>query len=1000
MNRLLVRRLLFLIPGLVILAYALAILIWVQILPDLGLRTAFSTQLRDTSRLHYVEGKIPDRAYIARIGPLTRIETWVHVLKAPAEINRLRPTEGALADVYPSWAKRERVNGEREDDLIKIWLSDQQGGTPCATAWCVLGNIPFDEQIPSLLWFALKACLFAVGGLVFWKRPYDPAATRFYVLCVVTLGAYLGGYHWTNIATIPWMLLVFMVCAVMLPAVNLHFNLSFPRPKPFQQRHPWITAAAVYGVPAVFLAAMIAEYLLLRAAERNQDPSAAAYYGPLLTTIFVYFGVAAVWYLLSVAALLHSWRTVSDSTEKNQVKWIFFAAVLALVPISYSVLLAWLDPDAFSAGGATWPMFAVSVCFTVAFAVAITRYRLMELDKIISSSVGYFLVSFLAVVVYYFVGAVIFSRVLTGTSIAEVLTVSTTALLLMLVVDVFRSRLTRALDRRLSRNKTQLDRTLQRLSEAVEQLVDPPALAQKLLQATSDLLGVERGAVYLRDEDSGVYRLAGAIGQPPPLADLAPGFPLIDALHTGKPFVTASLGWTATAAHRQLQFLGGAIAQPVLQEDRLLAILILGPKATPYRTEEMQLLAAFAQITALALDSAAGHRTIEQLNRELQAKVQKIGEQQRRILSLQSQLRRQEVPSAAVGLTPPLASAPSDKSIAPPAGIVGSSAEMQQLLALVRKVAATDAVVLLRGESGTGKELLARAVHELSSRAAKPYVKVHCAALSPSLLESELFGHVKGAFTGAHRDKVGRFELANGGTLFLDEIGDISLEVQTKLLRVLQERTIERVGAAEPVVVDVRILAATHQDLEALIRQGRFREDLFYRLNVFPIRVPPLRERTDDIAELATHFVRLSAQRCRKPVVEIDDEVLALFKSYSWPGNIRQLENVIERAVVVCEGRTITLHELPPELFADHVSRPRDVVVQAADTVSLAGNHVDAPLGLARRYASLRSERERQERDELVRVLAAASGNKAEAARVLGVARSTLVSRLKKFGLS
>ena len=172
---------------------------------------------------------------------------------------------------------------------------------------------------------------------------------------------------------------------------------------------------------------------------------------------------------------------------------------------------------------------------------------------------------------------------------------------------------------------------------------------------------------------------------------------------------------------------------------------------------------------------------------------------------------------------------------ATPNGIVGSSPQVRQLLHLVRKVAASPSAVLLRGESGTGKELLARAIHENSPRAGKPFVKVHCAALSPGLLESELFGHVKGAFTSAIRDKVGRFEPADGGTLFLDEIGDINLEVQTKLLRVLQEMTFERVGSSEPVQVDVRIIAATHQDLEALIRQGRFREDLFYRLNVFPI---------------------------------------------------------------------------------------------------------------------------------------------------------------------
>ena len=207
------------------------------------------------------------------------------------------------------------------------------------------------------------------------------------------------------------------------------------------------------------------------------------------------------------------------------------------------------------------------------------------------------------------------------------------------------------------------------------------------------------------------------------------------------------------------------------------------------------------------------------------------------------------------------------------AGIVGSSPVVRQLLSVVRKVAATDAVVLLRGESGTGKELLARAVHETSPRTGKPYVKVHCAALSANLLESELFGHVKGAFTGAHRDKIGRFELANGGTLFLDEIGDISLEVQTKLLRVLQEKTLERVGSSEPLKVDVRIITATHQNLEELIRQGRFREDLFYRLNVFPIQVARrCANAARTLPSWRCYFIQQSAQRCKKNVLHIDDD--------------------------------------------------------------------------------------------------------------------------------
>ncbi|HMC65357.1 MAG TPA: sigma-54 dependent transcriptional regulator, partial [Gemmataceae bacterium] len=380
--------------------------------------------------------------------------------------------------------------------------------------------------------------------------------------------------------------------------------------------------------------------------------------------------------------------------------------------------------------------------------------------------------------------------------------------------------------------------------------------------------------------------------------------------------------------------------------------------------------------------------------RDLQTKVEKISEQQRRIIALQGQLMRQkpqirevngEPANGAVEITPESRSG--ELSIN---GILGGSPPVRELLRLVRKVSGSQSAVLIRGESGTGKELLARALHDHSPRGGKTFVKVHCAALSPGLLESELFGHVKGAFTGAHRDKVGRFELANGGTLFLDEIGDISLEVQTKLLRVLQEMTFERVGSSDPVQVDVRIIAATHQDLEELIRQGRFREDLYYRLNVISIPVPPLRQRTEDIVELATHFLRLYAQRCNKAVNQIDDDALLLLKAYSWPGNVRQLENVIERAVVVVEGPLVTVQDLPPEL-------------QNGSDNGTAGEAVlkPRPPGLTP-VNGARAEREewnRRERERLVRALAAADGNKAEAARALGLARSTLLSRLKKHGL-
>src|SRR3989442_1570267 len=239
--------------------------------------------------------------------------------------------------------------------------------------------------------------------------------------------------------------------------------------------------------------------------------------------------------------------------------------------------------------------------------------------------------------------------------------------------------------------------------------------------------------------------------------------------------------------------------------------------------------------------------------------------------------------------------------------IAGSSSALQSVLAQVAKVARTDSTVLILGESGTGKELLARAIHKRSRRASGAFIRVNCAAIPPSLVASELFGHEKGAFTGAVQRRLGRFEAADGGTIFLDEIGELPPEVQVSLLRVLQEREIERVGSSHPIAVDVRVLAATNRDLEAAVERGTFREDLFYRLNVFPIRLPPLRERADDIPILVEYLVDRFAKQAGKTIRNIEKQTMQRLTAYEWPGNVRELQNVIERAVVLSEGRGETL---------------------------------------------------------------------------------------------
>jgi len=259
--------------------------------------------------------------------------------------------------------------------------------------------------------------------------------------------------------------------------------------------------------------------------------------------------------------------------------------------------------------------------------------------------------------------------------------------------------------------------------------------------------------------------------------------------------------------------------------------------------------------------------------------------------------------------------------------IVGSSDALKLVLTRIAKVAPTDSTVLIAGETGTGKELIARAVHKRSQRSARGFVSVNCAALAPTLISSELFGHERGAFTGAMQRRLGRFELADGGTIFLDEVGELLPETQVALLRVLQERQFERVGGSQPVAVDVRVIAATNRDLKAAVASGSFREDLFYRLNVFPIEVPPLRQRTDDVLMLVEYFVRRYASRAGKTIHSIEKRTLDSLLAYDWPGNIRELQNVIERSVILSAGDVFAVDEswLPTQT----VRRPPPVASSA-----------------------------------------------------------------------
>ncbi len=315
------------------------------------------------------------------------------------------------------------------------------------------------------------------------------------------------------------------------------------------------------------------------------------------------------------------------------------------------------------------------------------------------------------------------------------------------------------------------------------------------------------------------------------------------------------------------------------------------------------------------------------------------------------------------------------------ANIVGNSPAMQTVFNLMKRIVKTDSTVLVMGESGTGKEVVAKAIHFNSHRKEKPFIAVHCGAIPETLLESELFGHMKGSFTGAHKDKIGKFEAANGGSIFLDEIGTMPLQLQSKLLRVLQEQEVERIGSTRPVKIDIRVISATNQQLEDEVRKGTFREDLYYRLNVIPLLIPPLRERVSDILPLVRHFMVKYCEEMTRPNLTITKEALEAMERYDWPGNVRELENAVERSVALTEGEQITLMDLPSnisklygqaELLSPRVTEKGIDLVKSVNDI---------------------------ERKMIVEALAIAGGVKARAAALLRLNRTTLVEKMKRLGM-
>lgn len=1021
----------FLVWGTLVVVYALAVLWFVATTPDSGIRCLLADQefsASDSSLPGMLVRRVTGHPItgpeansqpapgdrVVQIGERS-INSFLDFSAALLDLRRYElPPGGRLTEGERTSFESQLVAGaaklppivERAGGEQRFVKAVFQRGQRQFTVWLPLESFPLVELLQTFVWFVLQLGILAVGGLAFWARPFDRASLIFFAMCLVTMAGFVGGFHWWIIAASLWLTIPFAISAMLVPVVTLHFFCLYPEEKPWIALRPKRAAALIYITPAIATAALVGLIIWINIRYSLGAPFPPIRHGLSLLVDFVHWclGLAALYFVLTLAALTDSFFTSRNNIQQQQVKWILWAAVAATVPVGYTLYLARFENEAFALGAASRPMFTASLLFMLAYAFSILRHKLRLIDEVISRGVAYLALNLLvtvgatlAIAASCVLGLYQQARFPQQTTMVVAIVVAS-----VLLVTLARDRLQQLIDRRFFREKFQLDRTVQPLIQSSASLGNPEMMAQRLLGSCRELLGVDRAALYLRSDDAGAFPLMASENlhrAPLRFASDEELLEVLEAEATASPTEQATTA-EPTATQKMLRELDLELVHALEFDGRLAGALMLGPKrnGTRFSAEDLALLTSLGQVMRVALQGARVQQAVSRLNEELEHKTSRLAEQQRLITMLQAEVtsRSQTTAGAAVAAE----EVPFRRDL-----IKGSSPTIRSVLETVRKVSSSQSSVLVRGESGTGKELLALALHDNSPRRNGPLVSVHCGALAAGLLESELFGHVKGAFTGAHRDKIGRFEMAQGGTLFLDEIGDISLETQVKLLRVLQQREFEPVGGTQTIPVDVRLIAATHQNLERLITEGRFREDLYYRLNVISITLPPLRDRGDDIVELALHFLVRAAERAGKRITHLDAETIFALRRYPWPGNIRELENAIERAVVLAEGESLQVGDLPAAI---QTGTPASVRFEGSlPPLRTAESTPAGPPRPRRRGRPAKADSAMAvvasggelDRDQLIAALARASGNKAEAARLLGVPRSTFFSRLKKFGL-
>jgi two-component system response regulator HydG len=755
--------------------------------------------------------------------------------------------------------------------------------------------------------------------------------------------------------------------AITMPLL-LDLFLRFPVPKPWLARRPFRFAYAY--IPKIVINTLTCVAFLTL----HRDPS-ELHLSRVLKLGHVMGGMDVVYAVLCIGAMIHTLITAAAQMRK-QAQWIVFGLFASAAAAGVLFMMGTRSSfyeRVFAGNDSMVLAYGILAC-TMAF--AFVEFRLIDVDRIVNRSLVYVLLSG-AVAGVYLVAAGLLGLTLGNVLgmqsqlVTVVSTVVSTALFFPL-----RRAVQNNVDRVFFRERYRYTQTVREMAGELVTILDLDRLLRRLLDAAMRDVGIAHGLVILAD-DAGDPELITKAGEPP-TPDLGRIGPLAGTM----------LSRIRQKAHRGLVALRTAYEDDpelvrifdalsaralvfLVSQGEPLGLVALGPKRSGMlmTRDDVELFEALVPQTAVAVRNARAYRHIEQLSRDL-------AKQRDEILRLQARLADENLylREALRGVTG--------------GEMIGAAPSWKTAVETAHRVAPTDTTVLLLGESGTGKEGLARMVHDHSPRRSeRPLVVVDCAAIPEHLIESELFGHEKGAFTGAVARRRGRFEVADGGTLFLDEIGELPLPLQAKLLRVLQEHEFQRVGGTDTIKVDVRVLAATNRDLEAEVRAGRFREDLYYRLAVVPIRLPPLRERREDIPRLVQHFAEKFARRAGKGVVGVSESAMTRLLAYRWPGNVRELRNVMERAVALAEGRV-----LDPEITIGvdvPAPQPAPTPVEEEQPAAAAGG---APIPFHEAVDDAR-------RQIIADAIAKAGGNRAEAARILGLQRTYLYRLEKQLGL-